>query len=164
MFRCKPSLTRACTLYHCACAAQVRLHLSFFKLTDTWSKAGHETYSSSWSCDSIFFLNFELKHFLKFTIKFYPRFLKFSYDFLKFFQIFLKFFLRPFFKFFPKYFWNLIYNFWEFHIKFQIQAFTFTDSVSYIFDHLGKYGCNRTFFCLSHFSDAIILISILSTP
>ncbi len=34
--------------YHCACMAQVRSHLSFLTLfTDTQSKAGHETYSTS---------------------------------------------------------------------------------------------------------------------
>ncbi len=33
---------------HCECATQVRSHLSFFKLTDMWSEAGHETCSSSW--------------------------------------------------------------------------------------------------------------------
>ncbi len=42
----------ACKLYHCACATQVHSHLSFLKLfTDTRSKAGHETCSSSWSCN-----------------------------------------------------------------------------------------------------------------
>ncbi len=46
------TVTRACTLYHCACALQTRLPLSFFRLyTDTKSEAGHETCSSSWLCD-----------------------------------------------------------------------------------------------------------------
>ncbi len=53
---CEPR-ARACTLYCCACATQVHSHLSFFKLfTDTRSEAGHETCSSSWSCDRNFFL------------------------------------------------------------------------------------------------------------
>ncbi len=43
---------RVCTLYHCACVAQVCSSLSFFKLfTDTRSEAGHETCSSPSLCD-----------------------------------------------------------------------------------------------------------------
>ncbi len=37
------------TLYHCACAAQIRSPLSFFKLTCTRNEAVHETCFSSWS-------------------------------------------------------------------------------------------------------------------
>ncbi len=49
---CNLSLMWVCTLYHCTCVAQVRLHLSFLKLcTDARSKAWHETCSSSCSCD-----------------------------------------------------------------------------------------------------------------
>ncbi len=50
----------------CACVAQVRLQLSFFKLTYMWSKAGHETCSSSWSGDRnfMFFLKIYLIFFL----------------------------------------------------------------------------------------------------
>ncbi len=39
----------------CACAAQVRSHLNFFKLTDMWSEAVHKICSSSWSGDRNFF-------------------------------------------------------------------------------------------------------------
>ncbi len=50
---------RTCTLYHCACTAQVRSRLSFLKLfTDMWSEAGQETCSSSWWCDR----NLNLRH------------------------------------------------------------------------------------------------------
>ncbi len=46
--------------YHWACMAQVRSHLSFFKLTDTQNEA-HETCSTSWSGDRNFFLTFSLE-------------------------------------------------------------------------------------------------------
>ncbi len=45
-------------VYTAYCAAQVHLHLSFFKLKDTRSAAGHETCSSSWSSDRNLFYFF----------------------------------------------------------------------------------------------------------
>ncbi len=58
------TVMRACTLYHSAYVAQVRSHLSFFKLvTDTRSEAGHETCSSSWSCYRNFFSPLKLLYF-----------------------------------------------------------------------------------------------------
>ncbi len=64
------SLYRHASVYtaHCACAA----HLSFFKLTDTWSEAEHETCSSSWLRDRYFYLDsaLNLRIIFTFTLSF----------------------------------------------------------------------------------------------
>ncbi len=46
---------------HCACAAQVHSHLSFFKLTDMLSEALHETCSFSYSGDKNFVVLYNVR-------------------------------------------------------------------------------------------------------